>query len=337
MLEPAQIEEPSAPADDWVLVKVDAAGICGSDIPRAFDGGAYHYPLVMGHEFAGTLVENTPLGDLGSGTRVAVFPLIPCYRCAACESLDYAQCVDYDYLGSRRDGAFAEYVRVPAANLFVVPDHVSQEEAAMTEPAAVALHGVRKVCVEPGATAVVYGGGPIGNLAAQWLRVRGCSRIMIVDINEQKLRLATDMGFTALNAADDPVAWCLSETGGLGADIAVEACGLPLTFVQTLQSAGRGGSVVFLGNINGTFRLEAEDFSSILRKELRIHGTWNSRVAPRGSDDWTVSLSAIGKTLDVSTLISHRVALDQGPAVFEGMRRGLEFYSKVVFLPQADA
>ena len=128
------------PGSRGVLVRIGSCGVCGSDIPRIFSKGTYSFPTVCGHEFAGT-VEAVAAGidTVAPGDRVAVFPLLWCGECGPCREEKYAQCVDYDYLGSRCDGAFAEYVTAPPANLVPVPDGVSLEEAAMTEPAAVAL------------------------------------------------------------------------------------------------------------------------------------------------------------------------------------------------------
>jgi L-iditol 2-dehydrogenase len=308
---------------DWVLLRIDAAGICGSDIPRAFQGGAYHYPLIMGHEFAGTVAEVPESAGGLLGKRAAIFPLLPCRACEACRSLDYAQCTNYDYYGSRRDGGFAEYVRVPVSNLMYLPDHVTTEQAAMTEPCAVALHGVRKLGIEPGSSAVVFGGGPVGNLTAQWLRIRGCGRVTVVDIDDHKLQIASRMGLETAH----------STTGPSDADIIVEACGLPVTYRQTLLSAARGGQVLFLGNLKGDFQFEDKEMSQVLRKELRIYGSWNSRIEPRGKDDWTVSLEYMGKGIDVDSLISHRLPLSEGPEVFKAITEGSGFYSKVLLMP----
>ncbi|MCH5303916.1 MAG: alcohol dehydrogenase catalytic domain-containing protein, partial [Ruminococcus sp.] len=114
---------------DEVLLKVKACGICGSDIPRIFVNGTYHFPTIPGHEFAGQVVaaaskENEHL----IGTRAAVFPLIPCRECNSCNKGTFETCKSYDYLGSRSDGAFAEYVRVPVWNLVPIADNVSYEE-----------------------------------------------------------------------------------------------------------------------------------------------------------------------------------------------------------------
>ena len=126
------------------LVKVIAAGICGSDLHRAFGSGAYHYPLVMGHEFSGEIAKAFKGAKFKEGDRVAVFPLIPCRECIPCQTGDYAQCNSYDYLGSRSDGGFAQYVYVPEENLFLVPEHIDMLHAALTEPAAVALQWGKK-------------------------------------------------------------------------------------------------------------------------------------------------------------------------------------------------
>ncbi|MEI6877159.1 MAG: alcohol dehydrogenase catalytic domain-containing protein, partial [Spirochaetota bacterium] len=253
-----------------VLVEVRFAGICGSDIPRAFKGKAYHYPLIMGHEFSGTVREAPSGSAFARGDRVTAFPLLPCGLCPACQTGDYAQCDNYDYLGSRRDGAFAELVPVPERNLFRVPARVSLEAAALTEPCAVALHGVEKLGVEAGMGGLVIGGGPIGLMVAQWLRLKGCAKVVVSDVDAAKLRIAGDLGFETFDSAKGDLVASMQAQGG-GMDCVVEACGLPATFLQALNCAGRFGQIVFMGNISGEFRVPEKDFSRILRNELRIH------------------------------------------------------------------
>ncbi len=324
---PAPDERPAA------LVRIAACGICGSDIPRGFAGKAYHYPLVMGHEFSGLVEEPVPGGKFAKGDRVAVFPLIPknMETDPANQTGHYAQSREYDYYGSRRDGAFGEFLRVPEWNLFPVPDHVDLLHASMTEPAAVALHGVRKMRVLAGADAAVFGAGPIGNMTAQWLRIHGCARVFIVDVEPRKLALAADMGFIPVNATEvDPSAFIADQTSG-GVQFSVEACGLPATFLQAVQTAGMFGEVVFLGNIAGEFRIGEKDFSNILRKELTIHGTWNSRVTPLGTDDWTTVLKHLDRDLQVAPLITDKLPLSCGPAVFNDLVDRSNYHNKVIF------
>ena len=133
------------PGENEALVAVRAAGICGSDIPRTYKTGAYFYPLIPGHEFSG-IVESIGAGvdSRWRGKRVGVFPLIPCRTCMPCRKKQYEMCRHYSYLGSRRNGGFAEYVAVPSDNLIELAEDISYEQAAMMEPMAVAVHAIRK-------------------------------------------------------------------------------------------------------------------------------------------------------------------------------------------------
>ncbi|NJM93395.1 MAG: galactitol-1-phosphate 5-dehydrogenase [Cytophagales bacterium] len=322
-----------APTSDSLLVQVAACGICGSDIPRGFGSKAYHYPLVMGHEFSAVVAEDRPDSAFRIGDRVAVFPLIPLNLSEpAYHTGDWAQLKEYDYFGSRRDGAFSQYLRVPEVNLFPIPAHVKTRHASMTEPAAVALHGVRRMRITAGDVGVVIGGGPIGNMCAQWLRIHGCRQVILTDVDERKLELAEDMGFTVVNSAKtEPVAEIMRLTKGEGAQRVIEACGLPQTFIQALAVAARAGEIVFMGNIMGEFAIGEKDFSTILRRELSIYGTWNSKIFPRGTDDWTTVLQYMDRELVVEPLITDVVSLDEGPEVFQSIVERRKFHNKVIF------
>ena len=324
---------PLAPEAGTLLIRIAACGICGSDIPRGFKKGAYLYPLVMGHEFSGIVDEEVKGSPYRKGDPVTIFPLIPTdpteetYR-----SGDYALCKSYDYFGSRRDGAFQEYLRVPEINLFRVPVHVDLIHAAMTEPAAVALHGTRKLHISEGDRGLVIGGGPIGNMTAQWMRILGCREVVVVDIDPKKLEIAKKMGFITVNSLKkDPVKEIMRMTDGKGMPRVVEACGLPSTFKQAIDSASVFGEVVFMGNIHGTFTINEQEFSSILRRELSIYGTWNSKIEPRGEDDWTTVLDNLDKDLKVGPLISDFVTLEEGPEIFDSIRYKKRFHNKVIF------
>ena len=319
------------PGAESLLVRVAACGICGSDIPRGFDpGGAYRYPLVLGHEFS-AVVEETG-GGFHVGDRVAVFPLLPKTGQPGYDTGDFAQTTNYDYFGSRRDGAMQEFLRVPAANLFPLPECVKLLHAACTEPAAVALHGVRKLRIGVGDTGLVIGAGPIGNMTAQWLRIHGCARVIIADVDPRKLHLAAEMGFETVDSqAGDPVKQVFDLTGGIGAQRVIEACGLPVTFAQAIACAATFGEVVFMGNLHGEFRLGEKAFSSILRRELTLHGTWNSKVVPRGTDDWSTVLKYMDRALQIAPLITDTPTLEEGPAIFSSMRERKAYHNKVVF------
>ena len=323
---------PESLTPDSCLVSIAAAGVCGSDIPRGFQNGAYHYPLVMGHELSG-IIEESPSGSpYKRGDLVAIFPLLHDSSEPINQIGEYALSKNYDYFGSRRDGGFQEFLSVPEFNLVPVPEGVSPIHASMTEPCAVAYHAVAKTSIRAGMSAAVIGGGPIGNMAAQWLRMQGCRPVIVSEPDERKRIITKDMG---LNVVDpkiiDPVQAIRELTGG-GADIVIEACGLPVTFRQALASAGLFGQVVFMGNIHGDFSLSETEFSAMLRREITIYTTWNSKVAPRGKDEWTRVLAAMKDDLVLDPLISHRILLEDGPEILTSMYDKSLWYNKVLFV-----
>lgn len=324
------------PGKKEVLVKVAYCGVCGSDIPRIYSKGTYSFPLICGHEFAGTIEAcGEDVLKFKPGDRVAVFPLIWCGKCSACEQGKYVQCENYDYLGSRSNGAFAEYVVVPERNLIGIPENLGLDEAAMTEPAAVALHAVKRAGTSLlGETVAVFGAGPIGLIAAQWAKISGASKLVLFDIDNEKLKLAQRLGFErAFNSLDvDPAEKINSLTSGAGAKVCIEAAGVPSTYVASLACAGRAGKVVLLGNPTTDISLPASLISQAMRRETAIIGTWNSEFSTCDSpDDWRISLAMMASGgLRVKELVSHRVALSEGIKALEMMRDKTEFFAKVL-------
>ncbi len=333
-----QVPDPTPGAGE-VLVRVAYCGVCGSDIPRIFHKGTYRFPLICGHEFAG-MVERCgeDVHGFASGDRVAVFPLIWCGRCSACEKGRYVQCEAYDYLGSRRDGAFAEYVVAPARNLLRVPDGVSLQEAAMTEPASVALHALRRAggC-EPGETVAIFGAGPIGLMVAQWARVMGASQIVLFDVVDEKIALAQQMGFSHAyhslrNAPENVIAQL---TDGQGAHVCIESAGVPATLLQACRCARREGRVVLLGNPSADVTVPASLLSQLMRREVSMHGTWNSEFAVYSPDnDWHTALQAMAHgQLNLKPLISHRIPLSRAKETLHAMHHAEGFFCKVLIHP----
>ena len=171
-----------------VLVKVHAAGICGSDIPRIYKTGTYSYPLIPGHEFSGEVIEvGSDVENEWKRKRVGIFPLIPCKKCIPCQNKQYELCRHYSYLGSRTNGGFAEYVAVPEWNLIELPQNVTYEQAAMLEPMAVAIHAMRRACKgneDNNRKIVVYGLGTIGILLAMYLKEADFSNVFVIGNKE---------------------------------------------------------------------------------------------------------------------------------------------------------
>jgi L-iditol 2-dehydrogenase len=318
-----------------VLVKIKASGVCGSDIPRVMKKGTYSFPLIPGHEFAGEVVKigETESCSVKVGDRVAVFPLIPCGKCIYCQIGDYAQCDDYDYLGSRRDGGFAEYVVAPIENLVPVPDNVDFECAAMTEPASVALHALRRTGVDAGDNVVILGAGTIGIILAQWAKICGAGRVFVTDISQDKLKVAMDYGFSCINSMqEDPVERIIKETKK-GADISIEAAGTPITFEQSLRMTRKLGKVILMGNVSGDVVIPERTASIILRSQLVIYGTWNSSIASIPKNEWLTALHFMSSgALNLKLLITHRFPLSEANKAFDMMYNRREFFNKVMFV-----
>lgn len=322
--------------EDEVLLKVKACGICGSDIPRIFVNGTYHFPTIPGHEFAGEVVaaaskENEYL----VGMHAAVFPLIPCKKCTSCNKGVYETCKSYDYLGSRSDGAFAEYVRVPVWNLVPIADNLPFEEAAMAEPVAVALHALRRAQIEIGDTVVIYGPGTIGMLIAQWARAWGAKKVLLVGTDLNNYDFIEELGFKDyFNASHgDPIQWVMEQTNGNGADIAIEAVGIATTACNCLDSVASGGKVIFVGNPHGDFTFPQNTYWQILRKQLSIFGTWNSSYNNTPKSDWSIVVDAMASgVIKVKPLITHRFTLENMDEGLNIMKENKEFYSKVMVI-----
>jgi len=261
------LPEPEPIGSDSVLVRIGAVGVCGSDVLRFGKDKAYHYPLVLGHEFS-ALVERAPAGSrFAHGDRVAVFPLLPPHDDPMAEVGEYALSSGYDYFGSRRDGGLQQYLHVPERNLIPLPAGFSLVKAAVVEPAAVALHAVLKLTIPANGTALVIGAGPIGALAAQWLRIRGCTRVVVADVDARKREVMSALGFETIDAAgDDTVEAIRNLTGGRGPSIAVEAGGRPVTLLQAIECLGPMGQVLLLGDVSGDLTIPQATLLSIRRR-----------------------------------------------------------------------
>jgi L-iditol 2-dehydrogenase len=318
--------------EDEVLLKVRAAGICGSDIPRIFEKGTYHFPTIPGHEFAGEIVEADDKALIGK--KAAVFPLLPCRACGPCETGEYAQCQNYDYYGSRRDGGFAEYIAVKKWNLVLVPDGVPFEHAAMCEPCAVAIHALTQAGIAIGDTVAVFGAGTIGLIAAQIAQGWGAARVVLTDIDAQKLAFARSLGFvhTVNSLEQDAAAYIQGINGGAGADVALEAAGVSATLEACLKAAKVFGQVVLMGNPAKNMDIPQKAYWEILRKQLTLRGTWNSSFSQR-RNDWKTAIQCMENgILRLDQFITHRFAFKDCGKAFDLAKTRNEFWVKIMFV-----
>ncbi len=323
------------PGPGEAIVRVRACGICGSDVARVFETGMYNMPDIPGHEFAGEVAAvGSGVTDVSLGDAVAVIPLVECGECPSCLVGEYSQCDNYDYLGSRSPGGFAEYVKAPAKNLVRLPPSLDAEAGAFTEVMAVALHALRRTGGLRGGERVgVFGAGTVGLLAAQWAKVLGAQSVCCVDVIPSKLELAQRLGVDlCINARASDVSVELSEwTHGKGVQVAIEASGANAALAQAITSASKGGKLVLVGRQEQGVQLEAKTFEAILRRQLNIFGTWAWSRLPKSEWETVLAYASQG-AIQTKPLISHRYTITQVQEAFQMIAAGQEPYLKVLFV-----
>jgi L-iditol 2-dehydrogenase len=333
-LEIADLPDPT-PGHGEVLVSVAACGICGSDV-HGYDGssGRRIPPIVMGHEAAGTI---TALGDgvkgFATGDRVAFDSTIFCGDCDNCRRGDVNLCDHREVLGVscaefKRAGAFAEYVAVPSRILYPLPEKLSFAEAAMLEAVSIALHGVSLAQVSEGSAALVVGAGMIGLLTLQALRAAGCSRIFVTDLDSTRLKLARDVGATAvLSPEASVVEQIMRLTKGAGVEVAIEAVGRNETVKVAIESVRKGGTVVLVGNILPEVTLPLQ---KVVTRQIRLQGS----CASSGEYPRAIELLTRG-AIQVAPLITAIAPLAEGPRWFERLYAREPNLMKVILTPEA--
>lgn len=326
-----EVEQP-VPGPDEVIVQVKAAGICGSDISRIYHHGTYSYPLIPGHEYSGIVVKAGSAetkeanaqadscnaeGDMCDGQaaswigkRVGIFPLIPCGECLPCRQKRYEMCRNYSYLGSRRDGGFAEYVSVPVWNLIELPEKVTFEQAAMMEPMAVAVHAMRKALqvenyikcsMDPEVKKIqqgikiqhesdkklnadlriaICGLGTIGLFLLMFLKEAGYEDILVIGNKDIQKEKAFSLGITGEQFYDNrdkgADAWLEQCAREKVIDVFFECVGVNETVNMAVNHTAPGGRVMLVGNPASDMILERQTYWKILRNQLTLFGTWNS-------------------------------------------------------------
>ena len=332
----AEVREVAIPqiGPEDVLIRVKACAICGSDV-HGYDGtsGRRRPPIIMGHEAAG-VIEKTgaAVRDFAKGDRVTFDSTEYCGACYYCKKGLINLCENRKVLGVscaeyRRDGAMAEYIAVPQRILYRLPDAVSFEQAAMVEPLSIAVHAVGLSPVKLGDRAVVVGCGAIGLLVIQTLKAAGCSMIIAMDVDEQKLQTAGRIGaaYTVNTKKENAPDFVRALTEGRGADLSFEAVGLQATFDTALQCTRKGGGVVLVGNIAGsvTFPLQKAVVSQI---------ALYTSCASAGEYDICLSLIASGQ-IDVDSLISVTGPLEMGNELLARLHAGEPGLIKAELLP----
>ncbi len=301
-----------------VLVKVKAATTCGTDLKifqRGYVERVIKLPTIFGHEWAGDVVEVSKGLDWPTkGMRVRAGNSAPCLHCTMCQKGKYNLCENMIWLW----GAYAEYIRVPARTVLVnmqeIPSDVAYEEAAITEPLACVLHGIEMAHVKLGDTVAIIGAGPIGLLHLLTARKMGVKKTILIDLVDERLNLAEKLGAdeTINGKTEDVVERVRQLTGGYGADVAIEAIGLPTTWEQALRVVSKGGTVLEFGGCPpGTeIKVNAE---MVHYGELAVLGAFHATPLHfRKALDMIAS-----RTIDVRPLVTREMKLDEIKGAFE--------------------
>lgn len=318
----------------WVLVKVIACGICGSDV-HGMDGstGRRQPPIIMGHEASGIIHAVTAEASKWNvGDRVTFDSTISCGECFYCKRGDINLCENRRVLGVscneyRQDGAFAEFVAVPERILYAIPENISFEQAAMAEAVSVAVHATAISSVQKNDMAVVIGCGMIGLLCIQALKTAGCVKVIAIDQIDEKLVLALELGADVTLKSTDPdlTQKILNETECRGADITFEAVGIEPTVNLAIDCTRKGGTVTLIGNLSPDVRFPLQ---KVVTRQLKVQGS----CASAGEYPLCLELIASGK-IKVDQLISKIAALEEGNEWFHRLYTREAGLMKVLLKP----
>lgn len=321
-------------ADDEMLIKVKAASVCGTDVRmylNGYKGVSEETPLTLGHEFAGTIeqIGKDVEADYSVGQRVAVAPNFGCGVCDFCVSGNSHMCPDFQAFGINIDGAFAEYVRVPAktirqGNIAVLEDNVSYEAGALNEPFSCVNNGFERNDVKPGDKVLVIGAGAIGIMHALLARMAGAGLVVVNDLAAERLELvkSIDSKIETVDGTIDLEEYTKKVTKGLGFDVIVTAAPVPAIQQKSLHLAAVNGRICFFGGLPKNKEEVALNTNIIHYKQLIISGT--TRASLR---QYRQTLKYISSGIvDVDVLVSVRDSIEKLPELIDNARfaRGLK-------------
>ena len=329
----ADVPDPR-PGPGQAVIKVSACGVCGSDLHATTpEGDLARRGAVLGHEVTGEIVEigPDPVGDWAVGDRVYAIPLGSCGRCPHCRldrPEDCPNLLTFGALGpDEPDGAYAEYLTVSLSDLLAVPDHVGMDVAALCEPLATGLMCVRQAQLEIGHRVLIMGAGPIGLATTIWARFLGTRRVVVAERVEHRRELALRLGATDTIDADSSVdvAEQFAELTGAEPDAVIEAVGRPGMLNAAIAAVRPHGTVV-----TGGVCMEPDSFDHLLAyvKEPQIR---TARVYTKDENRFILEMIETGR-IDPTPMISHRIGLDDLPAVFEALRTPTD-QCKVMVMP----
>ena len=316
-----EYEEPVV-APGMVKVRVRFSGICGSDIPRVLHNGVHFYPIVLGHEFSGDVVEvGEGVTKVKVGDRVSGAPLLPCMVCEDCQKGNYSLCKHYSFIGSRQQGSNADFVVMPEKNAVPFDESVSYEQGAMFEPATVALHGLLQNDYQGGGYVAILGGGTIGLFTMQWAKIFGSKKVVVFDINEKRLALAKKLGADEVinTTRENFMEEAKAITGGKGYGYVFETAGQVPTMQMAFELAANKAHVCFIGTPHKDLTFPPKLWENMNRKEFKLTGSWMSYSAPFPGKEWglTAHYFATGQLKFDEGLIFKVMPMSQAQEAFQ--------------------
>lgn len=287
------IPEPSVGKGE-VKVAVKYCGICGSDIPRVLKGTCHSFPQVLGHEFSGIVSEvGSDVSSVSVGDHVVGIPLVPCMECEDCKKGDYSLCKHYSFVGSRQQGAMAEYVVVPEKNVYKIDNRIRLDYAALFEPSTVALHGILLNNFHPTSDdrVCVFGAGTIALLTIAWCKILGAKNITAIIRSKSRTDAAIYYGAdNVISTLDsDWLEQANTITNGRGFKYVFDSAGSSQTILASLKVAGNKANVCLIGTPTTPLEICVKDWEIINRKEMALTGSWMSYSAPWPGKEWELT------------------------------------------------
>ena len=317
--------------DDEVLIRIHATGICGTDIHIYRGEWKTRMPIILGHEFSGVIAEiGRGVSNLNVDDPVVAEPNIPCGSCYFCRMSERNYfCENLQAVGVTINGAFAEYVKIKAANVYRLPKDLSLEEAALIEPLACCIRGVDQAGIRIGDTVAIIGAGPIGLILLQLAKLAGASMLIQTDMEDARLKMARKLGadYVINITEEDPVKAIKRLTNGYGTDVAIEAVGSPKAITQAMRATRRGGRLNIFGVSPQDAVWEVKPFE-LYDKELTITTSYRSPFTFQRAVKMVSS-----RKVKLKPLISHVFRLEEIQRAFEVAEKRLEDAVKVLVKP----
>ena len=319
-LELREVPMPTVGPDD-VLIAVHRMSICGTDLHiydwNEWAAATISPPLIIGHEFMGVVADvGDHVTDIVVGDRVTAEGHVTCGRCRNCRAGRRHLCRDSVGIGIQRDGAFAEFIAVPAFNVYPIPTHIDDDTAAVLDPLGNAVHTTLSFDLV-GEDVLITGAGPIGLMAIPVAQRTGARHVVISDVNETRLALAREMGATrAVNVAEESISDVMGDLGMQeGFDVGLEMSGAPTGLQSMIDVMNHGGRIALLGLVpDGT----PITWNDVIFKALTLQGIYGRKMF----DTWYKASALLEDGLDLSPLLSDRYPITDHEAAFDTLRRG---------------